>query len=76
VDQNDIIRQYSNGEISVFWQPGRCVHSGNCARGLPSVFQPKSQPWVKVDQATSKEIIAAVAKCPSGALSIQFNEKK
>ncbi|MFZ2432030.1 MAG: (4Fe-4S)-binding protein [Lutibacter sp.] len=27
--------------------------------------------WIKINGATSKEIIDAVAKCPSGALSIK-----
>ena len=31
----DIIKRYSNGEITVVWQPSLCVHSAICARGLP-----------------------------------------
>jgi uncharacterized Fe-S cluster protein YjdI len=59
-------KEYSNGEIVVVWKSELCIHS---ARGLPGVFQPKSRPWVKVDQASSAEITAQVDKCPSGALS-------
>lgn len=62
-------KEYSNGEIVVVWKSELCIHSAICARGLPGVFQPKSRPWVKVDQATSAEITAQVDKCPSGALS-------
>lgn len=64
-------KEYSNGEITVVWQPKLCTHSGNCARGLPGVFQPKERPWIKVENATTEEIIAQVKKCPSGALSIK-----
>ncbi|MDK3157553.1 (4Fe-4S)-binding protein [Kamptonema cortianum] len=63
-------KNYSNGEITVRWEPSKCIHSGICARGLPSVFRPKERPWIVIDQATSAEIIAQVEKCPSGALSI------
>ncbi|MCB0649549.1 MAG: (4Fe-4S)-binding protein [Saprospiraceae bacterium] len=71
MDKNNITKEYSNGEITVVWQSGKCIHSGNCVRNLPEVFKPKEQPWVKVDAADSEAIINAVAKCPSGALSIK-----
>ena len=66
----DIIKRYSNGEITVVWQPTLCVHSGICARGLPLVFDPRRRPWIDATAATTAEILAQVAKCPSGALSI------
>lgn len=71
MDKNNIVKEYSNGEITVVWQAGKCIHSGNCVKNLPLVFKPKDSPWVKVDAATSEEIIATVSKCPSGALSIK-----
>ena len=71
MDKNNLTKEYSNGDITVVWQSGKCIHSGNCVRNLSSVFQPKEQPWVKIDNATSTEIVAAVSKCPSGALSIK-----
>jgi uncharacterized Fe-S cluster protein YjdI len=71
MDKANIKKKYSNGDITVLWQSGKCVHSANCVKNLPQVFKPKSQPWVEIDAASSNEIISAVAKCPSGALSIQ-----
>ena len=71
MDKNNIIKEYSNGEVIVVWQVGKCIHSGNCVKNLPKVFQPKEQPWIKIDNATTPEIMATVAKCPSGALSIK-----
>ena len=65
-----VIKHYSNGEITVVWQPDKCIHSGNCARGLPLVFDPRRRPWIDVSAAATAEIVAQVAKCPSGALSI------
>ncbi|HYM21238.1 MAG TPA: (4Fe-4S)-binding protein [Candidatus Kapabacteria bacterium] len=66
-------KSYSNGEITVLWKPEVCIHSGNCARGLPSVFKPRIRPWVQLEHATTGEIITAVEKCPSGALSYTRN---
>lgn len=71
MDKNNLTKEYSNGEITVIWQSGKCMHSGNCVKNLASVFQPKSQPWIKLENASSEEIIAAVSQCPSGALTIK-----
>ena len=64
-------KEYSNGSITVVWQPEKCVHAGKCVQGLPLVFRPKEQPWIKIDQASSEQITATVRNCPSGALSIK-----
>jgi uncharacterized Fe-S cluster protein YjdI len=66
-------KEYSNGEVTVVWQPKVCIHSGICFRGLPSVFQPRVRPWIKIDAATTEEIINQVKACPSGALSYYMN---
>lgn len=73
MDKNNITKEYSNGEITVVWQSAKCIHSGNCVRNLSSVFQPKEQPWIKINSATSQEIVSTIEKCPSGALSIKGN---
>lgn len=71
MDKNNLKKEYSNGEITVIWQSGLCVHSGNCVKHLANVFKPKQQPWVQMEHATNAEIIDAVSKCPSGALSMK-----
>jgi uncharacterized Fe-S cluster protein YjdI len=71
MDKNNLTKEYSNGEITVVWQNAKCMHSGMCVKNLSSVFQPKSQPWIKMENANSEAIIDAVSKCPSGALSIK-----
>lgn len=63
--------EYTNGEITVVWQPGLCVHSGRCIRGLPRVFDLGRHPWIDARAATSAEIVAQIQHCPSGALSIK-----
>lgn len=71
MDINNITKEYSNGDITVVWQSAKCIHSGNCVKNLPSVFKPREQPWIQLDQEGSQAIRDAVAKCPSGALSIK-----
>lgn len=71
MDKHHIKKEYTNGEITVIWQSEKCMHSGNCIRNLGLVFNPKETPWIKMGNATSAEIINAVSKCPSGALSIK-----
>lgn len=64
-------KEYSNGEITIVWQPNKCIHSGVCVKTLPKVYNPKERPWIKPENATTQELIDQVAKCPSGALSIK-----
>jgi uncharacterized Fe-S cluster protein YjdI len=65
--------EYSNGEITILWKPKVCSHSGVCVRTLPNVYDPKSRPWIRPENATTRELIEQIAKCPSGALSIRNN---
>lgn len=67
-------KAYSNGDITVLWEPRVCEHAGVCVRTLGAVFQPHQKPWIRMDGASSEQIIAAVSKCPSGALSIKPKE--
>jgi len=67
----DIVKEYSKDDVTVVWQPKKCIHSANCWRGLPKAFNPKEKPWITLDNVSSEEIMEQVMKCPSGALSIK-----
>lgn len=71
MDKKNLVKEYSNGEITVVWQSGKCIHSANCVKHLSAVFQPQQHPWINLNGATSEAIIATVNKCPSGALTIK-----
>ena len=64
-------KEYSNGQVTIVWQPKLCIHSGVCVKTLPKVYNTKERPWIKPENATTEELISQVAKCPSGALSIK-----
>jgi uncharacterized Fe-S cluster protein YjdI len=75
MDPKNIKKEYTNGEVTVVWQSGKRTHSGNCVRNNPAVFQPKENPWIKMDGSSTEKIIETVNKCPSGALSFYINKK-
>jgi uncharacterized Fe-S cluster protein YjdI len=64
-----MMKEYSNEEIKVFWNPEKCIHAGECVKGLPQVFSRESTPWIDMREASSEEIMSVVDRCPSGALS-------
>ncbi len=64
-------KHYTQGDLTITWQPDICIHSGICARTLPAVFKPKDRPWVQMENGSNAEIMAAIDKCPSGALSYE-----
>jgi uncharacterized Fe-S cluster protein YjdI len=63
-----MIKHYTNGDVTIIWEPERCMHSAICFRGLPSVFKPKERPWVRPEGTSTEQIIAQIEACPSGAL--------
>ena|SRR5690606_4629876 len=67
-------KKYDNGDITVVWQPDKCIHSTMCWNGLGEVFNPKKRPWIDMQGAATERIIDQVKKCPSGALSYVSNE--
>lgn len=71
----EIIKEYTNGEVTVVWKPNVCVHSTKCWRSLPGVFDPRKRPWVNMEGGATEEIIKTVSNCPSGALSLRTNSQ-
>ncbi len=72
----DIIKNYSNEELTIIWQQSKCIHSAVCLRELPKVYIPHEKPWIKIENATTVELKAQVSKCPSGALSYSMNDNE
>jgi uncharacterized Fe-S cluster protein YjdI len=67
----DIVKEYSKDDVTIVWQPKKCIHSKKCWIELGEVFNPNLKPWIDVTKADTQRIIEQVQKCPSGALSIK-----
>jgi uncharacterized Fe-S cluster protein YjdI len=73
----NIIKKYTNGEVTVVWQPRKCIHSKICwekTTGLPQVFNMDARPWINMEGASTSRIIEQVKKCPTEALTFYMNE--
>lgn len=60
---------YAGRQIVIHDNRGICAHSGECTSRLATVFRDDDEPWIDADGAQSRQIIATIQKCPSGALS-------
>ncbi len=62
------LQVYAAETITVSFDPTRCIHSEECVRGLPAVFNPAQARWIRPDRAPADRVAEVVARCPSGAL--------
>ncbi len=69
-------RTYSNDDLTILWQPDKCIHAGICVKKLPKVYRPKERPWIQIDNGTTEEIKDQIKACPSGALSYTMNDEE
>ena len=60
---------YRGKRVTIFDNRAICAHAGVCTDSLKSVFLYGKEPWIDPDGAAVDEVVAAVRKCPSGALS-------
>ena len=67
-------RTFTGADVTVSFDPDVCEHSGMCVNGLASVFDAAKKPWINPDGATPEEVVAQVARCPSGTLRIESAE--
>lgn len=74
MSKNEIIKEYSNEDITVVWKPRTCSHSKKCWKDLIQVFDPRKKPWIHMEGATTAEIKTQIEACPSGALSYRSNK--
>ncbi len=62
------LHRYESDAIDVTWHSGRCIHSAECTRGLPEVFDTGRKPWVDPAGAAPDRVAEVIRRCPTGAL--------
>lgn len=67
-------KAYTDDDIMVYYDRGRCIHFAACMRGLPEVFNPQARPWIKADAAPAEQIAEVVRRCPTGALHYELKD--
>ncbi|MEX0288963.1 MAG: (4Fe-4S)-binding protein, partial [Flavobacteriaceae bacterium] len=72
--EREIVKEYSNGELTVVWKPKKCIHSAVCVKTLPEVYDPQAKPWIKAENASTEALKSQIDKCPSAALTYYMND--
>lgn len=72
----EIVKKYSTDDLSIIWKPQLCIHSENCFKALPRVFNPRRKPWIDPKEEDAEKIKLQIEKCPSGALSFENQKPK
>lgn len=62
-------KEYKKNNLTVIWQPEKCIHAGVCVKTLPEVYNTKEKPWIKPENASIEALKSQINACPSGALS-------
>ncbi len=70
-DQRDT---YPGQQVTIFDNRGICQHSGLCTDRLATAFRTSAEPFVAPSGARLDELVRAVRDCPSGALSLAFDD--
>ena len=73
--QREIIKEYSNDEITVIWKPQTCIHAAECVKRLPEVYKPDEKPWIQLGDTATDHLKAQIDACPSGALSYRLKNE-
>ncbi len=66
--EHDRVQTYASDEIEVRYNLAVCCHAAECVKSAPRVFNPENRPWIQPENDDAAKIVAAIEKCPSGAL--------
>ena len=74
MEGKSIIKKYVKEELTIVWEPKKCIHAAVCVKELPGVYDPNAKPWIKPENASVDQLKSQIDKCPSGALSYEQKE--
>ena len=64
-------KAYHSEKITVSFDLQRCIHSEECVRGLPEVFDTEKRPWIQPDRSRPERVAEVIMRCPTGALHFE-----
>ena len=70
------IHRYEGKDIVLTYDARRCIHAGECVRGLPAVFDPARRPWVVPDEADPAEVADVVRRWLRGSLTTPVGHRR
>lgn len=68
------IHSFSGEAIDVTYDPGLCIHVGECGRAENALFVGGRRPWCDPDAVELDEVLAVVDRCPTGALAARHKD--
>ena len=68
----EIIQKYEGKEITIIFNRSICAGAGECVRNFPKIYKNASENWIFPDEGSIEEVKKSIEKCPSGALSYEF----
>ena len=71
MEETRVIKRYEKDDLTILWEPKKCIHAAVCVKKLPKVYDPQGKPWIKPENASVKELKMQIDACPSGALSYE-----
>ncbi|MBT8274391.1 MAG: (4Fe-4S)-binding protein, partial [Bacteroidia bacterium] len=74
--ENEIVKEYSNSEMTIIWKPKTCIHSAECVKRLPEVYKPNEKPWIQMENAGTEALKTQIDACPSGALTYRMSNQE
>jgi uncharacterized Fe-S cluster protein YjdI len=69
------LQTWESDDIVVTFDPNVCIHSGECVRGLPAVFDVRRRRWIQPENAPPEQVAEQVRRCPSGALQFRMKHE-
>ena len=72
--ENTRPHRYDGLNATVTWDAQRCIHAGECVRGLPGVFNSKVTPWIQPGNTDADALASTICRCPTGALKLARND--
>ena len=62
------LQTYATDDVTVTYDPNRCIHAAACVRGLPDVYDPSRRRWIRPELAPPEQVAEVASRCPTGAL--------